>query len=98
MTENKEEEKPRSFEQMWEDASKWGEDVKGYAEQFYDEAIKQGWPDELISAMVGVFYEIVGYDQFYMETLASKDEDLKPLAEQLRAHKHLPTGEAVEPL
>ena len=94
----KKEEKIRSFEQMWEDASKWGEDVKGYAEQFYNEAIKQGWNDELISAFIGVFYEIVGFDEYYQDTFATKDEHLKPLAEQLRAHKHLPTGEAVEPL
>ena len=91
-----EKEEPISFEKMWDIAE--SDSFKGYAKSFYDEAKKANLGEDLIFAVVGMCRTSYSYDEFYNETFASKDEDLKPLKKQLAKHKHLPDGEAVLPL
>jgi hypothetical protein len=92
------EEPPRSFEQLWKDLDNWGEDIKSYAQQFHEEATKAKLPIELIEAVVGICHEIVGLDNYYTDTFATKDEDLKPLQRELANHQHLGNGKAALPL
>jgi hypothetical protein len=83
------------FETMWE---LQGDDIKGYAETFYDQAVKAGLPQELIESVIALCREIHNLDQYYIDTFASKDEDLKPLKDKLKYHLHLEDGRAVLPI
>jgi hypothetical protein len=94
-----EKEKPQTFAEMWELNKKFGDNAfKDIAQTFYTEGKKLGWPDDFIYTLVGFCTKLDNLDDYYTEVFATKDDDIKPLQKKLAAHKHLRSGEAVEPL
>jgi len=99
MTQKQEEEKPLTFAERWKLDKEFGsEDYKTLAETFFDNGKKLGWPEELIDAFIGLCAKLENLDEYYTDNFASKDSDVKPLLRKLEGHKHLPDGQAVEPL
>lgn len=92
----KEKQRKATFEEMWEAGAV--DDLKESAKQFFDEARTAKLPEPMIEAFVSVCATLSESDDWYTDNFAMKDIDLKPLQQQLKEHKHLPTGEAVETL
>jgi hypothetical protein len=93
-TKNQKVEYPQ-FEDVWEIG---GDDIKGYAETFYEQAIKAELPQELIESVIAICREIYNLDKYYIDTFADKIEDLKPLENKITEHLHLADGRAALPL
>jgi hypothetical protein len=97
MTENKDDEYPKNFAELADMVSGDGQDYRSYAERIYNEGKKQAWPREIIECLVGIAIhaeqlQLVNDDNF------ADENDLKHIEQKLNKHKHLPDGQAVEPL
>lgn len=98
MTEEKKE-KPMTFAELWKLDKEFGDsDFKYIAETIYDNGKKLKWPQELCEIVVDLCAKLDSLDNYYTEIFAAKDDDLQPLQRKLENHKHLPDGQAVEPL
>jgi hypothetical protein len=86
-----------TFAEMWDAATQYGADLRGCAEAFYIEAVKAGWPLELVQKFLNIIAEIDGLRNWYDENLGEKG-DLNSVLEKLRKHKHAVTGETMLPL
>ncbi len=89
-----EEEKPLSFEEIWEMTGEDGNEYEDYARKFFDVAKKLNLPQELIVAFVGVCRRADMFEEYYNDIFADK-ESLQKINQKLRDHYHLPSGEAV---